>query len=105
MRKSLSIVLSAVVLACAGVSQASVDGGPRVSGVDSFTLRVQQFTGWLQPSADTLRGTGTAASGGPRSSTPSASTSTSEEEDNQLMLLVSLMIMAVIIRRHYGTRE
>ena len=103
MRKSLSIIMSAVVLACAGVSQASVDS-PLSTGADAFTLRIQQFAGWLQPSSDTFRQVPTSG-GGSRSSAPAASTAANEEESNQLMLLASLMIMAVIIRRRYGARE
>lgn len=102
MRKSLSVAVCAVMLACTGVAQASVVSTAQAVRSDVVTARGQQASNLIGDNAkDGLK---TRVVFDTRTSRADASVDspTEEKESSALLLVAGLLIMGVIIRRRSG---
>ena len=108
MRKSLSVAVCALVLACVHGSQAGADQNPRVAKAEGVKGQIQKVVHWLAPEVEQARD-GTAAAAGTQAAAVFKSGSEAQEQeqerDHAAMLLAGLAIMAVIIRRYYARRD
>lgn len=104
MRKSLSVAVGAVMLACAGISQASIQPSFLTPISDSLAAEYRQISKMMDGNPSNGRKTDVAYSISADRQARQV-VAPPEEESNHAMLIAGLMIMGVIIKRRHGNRD